>query len=180
MDKYAVLKPSRGAVVPEDVEGGQERDRGPADELSLRAIMVSIQDLRGSLEPKLDAVMVDVNLLRVDLKKVLEKVTNAETDIARLQSTSKRLEDQANILREAFKTVLRGQAQDLIGGLKKERNLQVSDLEWKTAALEACGEAVGGGKRPSAPVKTQAPRVVHPGRTACTGVCVGDPTSALR
>ncbi|KAJ1119829.1 hypothetical protein NDU88_008014 [Pleurodeles waltl] len=81
-------------VVPEDAEGGQENDRGPADEPSLNAIMAAIQDLRGSLEPKLDAVTVDVNLLRADLKEVAEKVTNAEPDIAQLQSTSKRLEDQ--------------------------------------------------------------------------------------
>ncbi|KAJ1181013.1 hypothetical protein NDU88_006224 [Pleurodeles waltl] len=30
---------------------------------------------------------------------------------------------------------------DLIGGQKKERNLQGSDLEREIAALEACGEA---------------------------------------
>ncbi|KAJ1154010.1 hypothetical protein NDU88_006767 [Pleurodeles waltl] len=60
--------------------------------------MVAIQDLCGSLEPKLDVVTVDVSLLRADLKKVAEKVTNAETDIARLQSTSKRFEDQIRFL----------------------------------------------------------------------------------
>ncbi|KAJ1163998.1 hypothetical protein NDU88_004445 [Pleurodeles waltl] len=78
--------------------GGQEKDRGPADEPSLSALMMAIQDLRGSLEPELDAVTVGVNLLCTDLKKVTEKVTNAEMDIARLQSTSKRLEDQVQFL----------------------------------------------------------------------------------
>ncbi|KAJ1207423.1 hypothetical protein NDU88_002814 [Pleurodeles waltl] len=87
-----------GTVVPEDAERGQEKDRGPADEPSLIAIMSAIQDLRGSLEPKLDTVTGDINLLRGDRKKVVEKVTNAETDIAWLQSTSKRLEDQVPFL----------------------------------------------------------------------------------
>ncbi|KAJ1093560.1 hypothetical protein NDU88_006660 [Pleurodeles waltl] len=93
MDKSAVLKHAGGTVVPDNAEGGQEKDQGPVDKPSLSAIMAAIQDLCGSLEPKLDTVTVDVNLLRTDLKKVTEKVTNAETDIARLQSTSKRLED---------------------------------------------------------------------------------------
>ncbi|KAJ1217085.1 hypothetical protein NDU88_004680 [Pleurodeles waltl] len=60
--------------------------------------MAAIQDLRGSLEPKLDAVTANVTLLRADVKEVAEKVTNAETDITRLQSTSKRLEDQVQFL----------------------------------------------------------------------------------
>ncbi|KAJ1081977.1 hypothetical protein NDU88_002149 [Pleurodeles waltl] len=60
--------------------------------------MVAIQDLHGSLEPKLDAFTVGINLLCADLKKVTEKVTNAETDFAWLQSTSKRVEDQVQFL----------------------------------------------------------------------------------
>ncbi|KAJ1082987.1 hypothetical protein NDU88_003148 [Pleurodeles waltl] len=59
--------------------------------------MAVVKDLRGSQEPKLDAVMVDVTLLCADLKKGTEKVTKAETDIAWLQSTSKRLEDQVQV-----------------------------------------------------------------------------------
>ncbi|KAJ1166893.1 hypothetical protein NDU88_007289 [Pleurodeles waltl] len=60
--------------------------------------MAAIHNLNGSLEPKLDAITVGVNLFCADLKKVKEKVTNAETDIAQLQSTSKRLEDLVQFL----------------------------------------------------------------------------------
>ncbi|KAJ1175777.1 hypothetical protein NDU88_001062 [Pleurodeles waltl] len=67
--------------------------RGP-----LCAIMVAIQDLKISLEPKLDAVTIDVNLLRVDLQKMSEKVTSAESHINLLQSTSKKLEEQFQCL----------------------------------------------------------------------------------
>ncbi|KAJ1148842.1 hypothetical protein NDU88_001666 [Pleurodeles waltl] len=47
---------------------------------------------------KLEVVTVDVTLLRAGLKKVTEKVTTTETDIARLQPTSKRLEEQVRFL----------------------------------------------------------------------------------
>ncbi|KAJ1155947.1 hypothetical protein NDU88_008672 [Pleurodeles waltl] len=98
MDKYAVQRPAGGTVVPGDAEEGQEKDRGPGDEPSLSAIMAAIPDLHSSLEPKLDAVTVDVNLLFADLEKVTEKVINGETDIAQLQSTSRRIEDQVQFL----------------------------------------------------------------------------------
>ncbi|KAJ1101413.1 hypothetical protein NDU88_006481 [Pleurodeles waltl] len=94
MDKYAVPWQTEGPLVSDSAEGGHEKDQGHPVEPSLGAIRTAIQDLRGSLEPKLDVVMVIVTLLRADLKKVAEKVTTAETDIAGIQSTSKRLEEQ--------------------------------------------------------------------------------------
>ncbi|KAJ1100046.1 hypothetical protein NDU88_005135 [Pleurodeles waltl] len=60
--------------------------------------MAAIHDLKGSLEPRLDAVTVDVGLLRADLQKVSDKVSTAETDIARLTSTSKALEEQVRFM----------------------------------------------------------------------------------
>ncbi|KAJ1170372.1 hypothetical protein NDU88_002249 [Pleurodeles waltl] len=81
-------------------------DQGPSGEPTLGAIMTAIQDLRGSLEPRLDAVTVDVTLLRADLKIVTEMVTDAETDIVRLQSTSKRLEDQVQFLTAEHKRIV--------------------------------------------------------------------------
>ncbi|KAJ1193197.1 hypothetical protein NDU88_002502 [Pleurodeles waltl] len=45
---------------------------------------------------------------------------------------------------EAFKSVLRGHAQDMIGGKKKEQNLQAAILECEIAALEARCQAGGG------------------------------------
>ncbi|KAJ1185683.1 hypothetical protein NDU88_002473 [Pleurodeles waltl] len=68
--------------------------------------MAAIQDLKGLLEPKLDTVTVDVTLLRADLKKVVEKVTTAETDIACLQTTSKRLESQVKFLTKEHKKIM--------------------------------------------------------------------------
>ncbi|KAJ1216062.1 hypothetical protein NDU88_003668 [Pleurodeles waltl] len=62
------------------------------------ASMAAIHDLKRSLKPRQDAVAVDVGLLRVDLQKVSNKVSTAETDIARLQSTSKAQEEQVRFL----------------------------------------------------------------------------------
>ncbi|KAJ1202047.1 hypothetical protein NDU88_005850 [Pleurodeles waltl] len=105
MDKYAVLRQTEGPLAGKDAEGGPSAVRGPSAEPSLGAIMAAIQDLKGSLELKLDAVMVDVTLLRVDLKKAMEKVNSTETDIARLHSTSKRLESQVQFLTRDHKRI---------------------------------------------------------------------------
>ncbi|KAJ1090108.1 hypothetical protein NDU88_003246 [Pleurodeles waltl] len=66
----------------------------PPREPSLSQIMAAIHDLQGSLEPRLEAVAVEVGLLSADLQKVSDKVLTAEPDIAWLQSTSKALEEQ--------------------------------------------------------------------------------------
>ncbi|KAJ1108006.1 hypothetical protein NDU88_005390 [Pleurodeles waltl] len=119
--------------------------------------MAAIQDLRGSLEPKLYAVTADVTLLSGDLKKVGEKVTTAETDIARLQSNSKRFENQVHFLTTEHKRILArmehqerrsrgnnirvvgvpGHTQDLIEDKKMECRLQCEALECNNADLEA-------------------------------------------
>ncbi|KAJ1150230.1 hypothetical protein NDU88_003025 [Pleurodeles waltl] len=121
MDKYAMPRLAGGTVVPDNAGGGQEKDRGPADEPSLSAIMAAIHDLRGSLEPKLDAVTVDVNLLHVDLKDVTEKVINAEMDIARLQSTSKRLEDQVQLITAEHEKIM-ARLEDQEGRAQKKQH----------------------------------------------------------
>ncbi|KAJ1166154.1 hypothetical protein NDU88_006563 [Pleurodeles waltl] len=131
--------------------------------------MSAIQDLKGTLEPKLNTVTIDVGLLCADMDKISEKVTKAEGTIDDLQVTTKwleeqvvawkqnvvintRLEDQKEtarcnnilgtvdspyVLCEAFKAVLRGKAQALIGGMKKERNLECDRLEAEIRDLEA-------------------------------------------
>ncbi|KAJ1087647.1 hypothetical protein NDU88_000814 [Pleurodeles waltl] len=91
IDEYAVLRPAEGIVVGEDTKRGLGEEQIPQVEPSLRVIMVAFRDPNDSVNPKLDAATVDVTLLRVDLMKVLEKVTTAKSDIGNLQSISKRL-----------------------------------------------------------------------------------------
>ncbi|KAJ1217515.1 hypothetical protein NDU88_005109 [Pleurodeles waltl] len=67
-------------------------------EHSLGAIRTAIRDLKNRLEPKMDAITVDVNLLLADFHKMSEKVTFVELHIYLLQSTSKKLEDQVQYL----------------------------------------------------------------------------------
>ncbi|KAJ1178206.1 hypothetical protein NDU88_003453 [Pleurodeles waltl] len=73
-------------------------ESAPAGEPSLGAIMAATQDLKGTLEPKLDTVTIDVALLRAYIQKVREKVTTAESHIMHLQSTTERLEYQVQSL----------------------------------------------------------------------------------
>ncbi|KAJ1114037.1 hypothetical protein NDU88_002277 [Pleurodeles waltl] len=96
MEEFAVPRQAGGPMTLEDAGEGLEAYGASPSEPSLGIIMAAIQDLKGTLEPRLKAVMVDVTLLQADPKKVAEKVTTAETDIAHLQSTSKRLENQAD------------------------------------------------------------------------------------
>ncbi|KAJ1104765.1 hypothetical protein NDU88_002174 [Pleurodeles waltl] len=86
----------RSWEVTGDARTGVEQDT-PCESL-VSEIMAVIHDLKGSLEPRLDAVAVDVGLLWADLQKFSNKVSTAETDIARLQSKSKALEEQVQFL----------------------------------------------------------------------------------
>ncbi|KAJ1189978.1 hypothetical protein NDU88_006719 [Pleurodeles waltl] len=67
------------------------------DERSLGSIMVAIRGLRGSIsliDPKLDAVTVEVILLQAYFGKISEKVKVVETHIEGLLLVTKRLEEQ--------------------------------------------------------------------------------------
>ncbi|KAJ1180174.1 hypothetical protein NDU88_005398 [Pleurodeles waltl] len=74
-------------------------------EPSLGTIMTAIQDLKTSMEPKLDTITVDMSLLQADSQNMSEKVTSAETHINLLQSTatSKKLEEQVKCLTRQHK-----------------------------------------------------------------------------
>ncbi|KAJ1155517.1 hypothetical protein NDU88_008247 [Pleurodeles waltl] len=74
MDKYNMLKSATST-------GGLVANLHTADDPSLSAIMAAIQDLKGTIEPKLDAVTEDITLLQTDFKKITEKVTAAESHI---------------------------------------------------------------------------------------------------
>ncbi|KAJ1149209.1 hypothetical protein NDU88_002024 [Pleurodeles waltl] len=71
MDKYTVAK----QPVPSAADGEPPGEAEP----SLGAIMEAIQDLKSSLELKLDAVMLDVNLLRADFHNMVAKVQSIPT-----------------------------------------------------------------------------------------------------
>ncbi|KAJ1082748.1 hypothetical protein NDU88_002913 [Pleurodeles waltl] len=106
MDKYTVPKQEGGSRTLKEAGRGQVAEGAIPSETSLGSIMAAIQYLKGTLEPKLDAVTVDVTLQQADLKKVVEKVTTAEMDIAHLQSTSKRLEDQVQFLTTGYERMV--------------------------------------------------------------------------
>ncbi|KAJ1200725.1 hypothetical protein NDU88_004546 [Pleurodeles waltl] len=73
---------------------------------SLRAFIVVIQDLKGTLEPK--PVTIGVTLLRQDFKKISKKVTAAESHINLLQSTTKKVESQVQLLTKQSAAMAQG------------------------------------------------------------------------
>ncbi|KAJ1209363.1 hypothetical protein NDU88_004741 [Pleurodeles waltl] len=92
-------------------------------EPSLGAIMEAIQDLKSSLEPKLDTVTVDVNLLLADFHKMSEKVKSAELHIHLLKSTAKKLEDQVQCITKQ-QAQIAAQLEDQEGRARRN-NIQV-------------------------------------------------------
>lgn len=95
IDKYTI------PMVREDgaVGGSQHGETEDGDpEPSLKDIMKAIREFRGTMEPKIDSVTEEVNLLRADFKKMSNKVSAAETEIGSLQSKTKRLEEQVAAL----------------------------------------------------------------------------------
>ncbi|KAJ1112366.1 hypothetical protein NDU88_000634 [Pleurodeles waltl] len=90
LDKYTVqLKAARSERDAPDSMGGDP---------SLREIMDAIKPLWNNIESKINAVTSDVNLLRIDLRKVTHTVTTAEGQINRLQAVNKHLEKQVQHL----------------------------------------------------------------------------------
>ncbi|KAJ1202873.1 hypothetical protein NDU88_006668 [Pleurodeles waltl] len=83
LDKSTVIMMTSGNAVEEDTTGDKRRKTLSTNDPSLCKIMAAIQDFRGTIEPKLDAV---INLLQADFRKITDKVTVAETQIYGLQS----------------------------------------------------------------------------------------------
>ncbi|KAJ1121694.1 hypothetical protein NDU88_000213 [Pleurodeles waltl] len=111
--------------------------------------MAAIQDLWASiapLEPKLDTVQIDVNLLRADMGKISAKVAAAETHIDVLQATIKRLEEQVRSLTKKSE-IMEARLQDqeersrrnnaVLGVAKKETRLACATIEKDIVSLEA-------------------------------------------
>ncbi|KAJ1165634.1 hypothetical protein NDU88_006053 [Pleurodeles waltl] len=86
LDKYTVQLKTVGSErnAPDSIGGPPE-----SGDPSLREIMEAIQALRNNIESKIDAVTLDVNLLRADLCEVTDKVTTAEGQINGLQAINK-------------------------------------------------------------------------------------------
>ncbi|KAJ1102247.1 hypothetical protein NDU88_007299 [Pleurodeles waltl] len=95
LDKYNVQMKTAGTERNKSAPAKEASDSG--DPL-LQEIMKAIQSLKGTIESKIDALTIDVNLLRADLRKVTDKVTTAESKINRLQAVTKRLENQVQEL----------------------------------------------------------------------------------
>ncbi|KAJ1082891.1 hypothetical protein NDU88_003054 [Pleurodeles waltl] len=98
LDTYTVTMMTHGGQMctPVGVDRGQSVEC--VAEPSLREIKSAIQDLKGTLEPKLDTVTIDVGLLQAEMEKISEKVTKVEENINGLQATTKQLKEQVAAL----------------------------------------------------------------------------------
>ncbi|KAJ1200905.1 hypothetical protein NDU88_004726 [Pleurodeles waltl] len=134
IDKYSATKPSADATgSPSALLGESEH--------SLGELMAFIRDLKGTLEPKHDAVIVEVSLLRADLKKLSDKVTTVESNVAVLRFTNKQLEEQVQYLTKQIEMVT-GKVEDQEGralrnnirgmGLLREQRATMRNSFWKT------------------------------------------------
>ncbi|KAJ1167776.1 hypothetical protein NDU88_008165 [Pleurodeles waltl] len=99
--------------------------------------MAAISDLKSTLEPKLDTVMVDVSLLRADLQKMADKMSIAESDIQTLRSTSKSLEEQVRTL-TAQRATMWTRLEDQEGSARQSNIRVVGVPEAKGILLRRC------------------------------------------
>ena len=77
-------------------------------------ILQAIQDTKSSLESKIDAITLDVGLLRADHRKLVSRVASVETNLSELQPTTRDL--QHTVKRLATEVhVLQRRAEDAEG-----------------------------------------------------------------
>ncbi|KAJ1139074.1 hypothetical protein NDU88_005451 [Pleurodeles waltl] len=108
LDKYTVKLSTQDGQSWVAESGGAGQGHQQGDEPSLLSIRTAIQDLQGSItpiEPKRDAVTMDINLIRADFSKISEKVAVEETHISGLLSTTKRLENPVQTLTKQSETM---------------------------------------------------------------------------
>ncbi|KAJ1160924.1 hypothetical protein NDU88_001414 [Pleurodeles waltl] len=105
LTKYAVSRwqrKRRWALLSRDLPARTLRN---TQERTMRDIMMAIQSIKDTLEPKVDTVTLEVNLIRAGLQKVTEKLTVAESHILGLQLVTKRLEEQVQSLMKRTKAL---------------------------------------------------------------------------
>ena len=81
---------TQGTTQDKVTDTGANRDKKPGTSDKLDAILAAI----AKLDTKINTVVINLNLLRVDQKKVVERVTRVETEVAALyqQTTELKLE----------------------------------------------------------------------------------------
>ncbi|KAJ1184660.1 hypothetical protein NDU88_001463 [Pleurodeles waltl] len=86
---YGAIYYARSGFTAPDSYGGPEgvwETPAPAEELSHAELLAAIQGSQVVLQGKIEAVAVEVNLLRTDLRKVSDKVKVVEGSIVDLQA----------------------------------------------------------------------------------------------
>ena len=78
--------------------GPQEEPSSESGDLTPEDIMAAIQDVKGLLETKIDTTVVNVNLIKADLRKMNARVHDAEEAILYLTSKNKELTQQVQQL----------------------------------------------------------------------------------
>ncbi|KAJ1107017.1 hypothetical protein NDU88_004414 [Pleurodeles waltl] len=94
MEQYTTPVPLPKRPARMDGSGDSVRVPATSDEPSHAELLAAIQGSRVALEGKIQTVAVEVNLLRVDLQKVPDKVKVAEGSIVELQSEVRALQKQ--------------------------------------------------------------------------------------
>ena len=95
LDKYTKISPSHTSG-----SSGPSKSQ-PPQTASASQILLAIGDLRNSIEGKIDELKSDLSLIRYDLRKTVERVTEAETKISTTEDEVSPLKTQvAQLLRK--------------------------------------------------------------------------------
>ncbi|KAJ1170444.1 hypothetical protein NDU88_002321 [Pleurodeles waltl] len=94
MEQYTTPAPGSQSQTHMEGPGGVLEAPAPVEEPSRAELLAAVQGSRVVLEGKIEAVAVEVNLLRTDLRKVSDKVKVAEGSIVDLQAEVNTLRKQ--------------------------------------------------------------------------------------
>ena len=129
MDKYT--KP-REVVQPKDHEPDQIEQMANITDLaqpSLSDIMAAIQDIRGTIEIKIDSIATEMNLLRADFQKTNDKVTEHKSAIESLQTENRALRKQVIELHR--NTKIHKTKLDDLEGRSRQNNIRITGIPEK-------------------------------------------------
>ncbi|KAJ1188778.1 hypothetical protein NDU88_005535 [Pleurodeles waltl] len=106
MDRYVV--PLSATSMVESTALRQEENMPWEEQPFLREIMVTEKELKGTIEPKLEAVTINIALLWPDYQKLSEKVTSMESIVGGLQNAMKSMDDKVSKLENEHIQMTRG------------------------------------------------------------------------
>ena len=94
LNEYALPKGQSNRGGAEETQGAGQQTSSDPENVTLKDIMAAIQDVKGVHENKIDSTAIEVTLIRTDLRKISDRIQDAEESMKTLTSTTGKLDKQ--------------------------------------------------------------------------------------